>query len=153
MSKKPRFRTPFDSQNVKGSQTLVKPAWEHFYDILSSLQAKLIWKTSPLVICEILRVFVKNWLWMTSILFGIVRICWSQFNPQHVKGSQTVLKSTWKHFYHHSLSLWVKLTWKMSLLPQFKCNYLKSETCFLKFLFHFWNIHQLLNILKKIWWP
>ena len=26
MSKKPRFRMPFDSQNVKGSQTLVKSA-------------------------------------------------------------------------------------------------------------------------------
>ena len=26
MSKKPRFRMPFDSENVKGSQTLVKSA-------------------------------------------------------------------------------------------------------------------------------
>ena len=32
---------------------------------------------------------------------------------------------------------------------QFKCNYLKSEKNLLYFLFHFWNIHQNLNILKE----
>ena len=31
----------------------------------------------------------------------------------------------------------------------FKCKYLKNETLFLNFLFHFWNLHQILNILKK----
>ena len=32
---------------------------------------------------------------------------------------------------------------------QFKCNYLKNEKLFLEFLFHFWNLPQILNILKK----
>ena len=32
---------------------------------------------------------------------------------------------------------------------QFKCTYLKSEKLFLNFLFIFWNLHQILNILKK----
>ena len=32
---------------------------------------------------------------------------------------------------------------------QFKCNYLKDQSLFLNFLFHFWNLHQILNILKK----
>ena len=32
---------------------------------------------------------------------------------------------------------------------QFKCNYLKNEKLFLKFPFHFWNLHQILDILKK----
>ena len=32
---------------------------------------------------------------------------------------------------------------------QFKCNYLKNEKIFLNFLFHFWNLHQILSILKK----
>ena len=32
---------------------------------------------------------------------------------------------------------------------QFKCNYLKNEKLFLYFLFHFWNLHQILNILKE----
>ena len=32
---------------------------------------------------------------------------------------------------------------------QLKCNYLKKEKLFLNFLFHFWNLHQILNILRK----
>ena len=35
LSKKRRFRTSFDGQHVKGSQTLVKSAWEHFYHVFS----------------------------------------------------------------------------------------------------------------------
>ena len=46
---------------------------------------------------------------MTSILFGIVRICCSMF----------------------------------------KCNYLKNKKHFLEFLFHLWNLHQILNIFEK----
>ena len=47
-------------QHVKGFQTLVKSAWQHFHHIFSSLWEKLIWKISPLVICEILGVFVNK---------------------------------------------------------------------------------------------
>ena len=32
---------------------------------------------------------------------------------------------------------------------QFKCNYVKNEKLLLDFLFHFWNLHQILNILRK----
>ena len=32
---------------------------------------------------------------------------------------------------------------------QFKCTYLKNKKPFLNFLFHFWNLHQILNILKQ----
>ena len=35
LSKKYRFRTLFDSQHVKGFQTLAKGAWEHFDHIFS----------------------------------------------------------------------------------------------------------------------
>ena len=59
ISKKHRLRTPFDSQHVEGSQTLVKSVWEHFHQIFSSLWEKLIWKISPLVIREILVAFSK----------------------------------------------------------------------------------------------
>ena len=51
LSKKHRSRTPFDSQRVKGSQTLVKSEGEHFHQIFSSLWETLILKISPLVIC------------------------------------------------------------------------------------------------------
>ena len=37
LNKKSRFRTTFDSQNVKQCPTLVKSAWEHFYHVFSSL--------------------------------------------------------------------------------------------------------------------
>ena len=59
-SKKSRFKTSFDSQHVKVSQTVVKSAWKHFYYIFSSLWAEMIWKISPLLQSEILRVFVNT---------------------------------------------------------------------------------------------
>ena len=32
---------------------------------------------------------------------------------------------------------------------QFKCNYLINKNLFLKFLFGFWNLHEIWNILKE----
>ena len=58
MSKKPCFRTFFDSQHVEGSQTLLKSAWQHFYCTFSS--GKLNWKMSILVISEILGLLVNT---------------------------------------------------------------------------------------------
>ena len=49
--KQHQFRNPFDSQHIKGSQTVVKSASEIFYQIFSILWDTLIWKLSPLVIC------------------------------------------------------------------------------------------------------
>ena len=60
LSKKRCFRTPFDSQHIKESQTLVKSAWKYFYHIFSSLWGKLIWKMSLLVICEMLGAIVNT---------------------------------------------------------------------------------------------
>ena len=60
LSKKLRFRTPFQSQHVKGPQILLKSAWEHFHHMIYSLQGKVISKTSPLVMCEILGVVVNT---------------------------------------------------------------------------------------------
>ena len=48
---KDRLRNPFDSQHIKGSQTLVKSASEHFYQIFLILSETIIWEISPLVIC------------------------------------------------------------------------------------------------------
>ena len=60
LSKKCRFRTRFDSQHVKASQILAKAQWEHLGAAFSSLFWKLIWKMSPLVLGEILGVFVNT---------------------------------------------------------------------------------------------
>ena len=32
---------------------------------------------------------------------------------------------------------------------EFKCNYVKNKKLVLNFLFNFWNLHEILNILKK----
>ena len=57
LSKKHCFRTLLHSQHVKGSQTLVKSAREHFHDVFPSLWETLTSKISPLVIFWILGVF------------------------------------------------------------------------------------------------
>ena len=60
LSKKRRFRTRFDSQHVKACQILAKSPKEGSYHVFSSLSGKLIWKMSPLVLGEILLVFVNT---------------------------------------------------------------------------------------------
>ena len=60
LSKKRRFRTRFDSQHFKASEIFVKSPWEHFYHVFASFSGKLIWKMSPLVLGEILGVFVNT---------------------------------------------------------------------------------------------
>ena len=44
--KKDHLRNSFDSQHIKGYETLVKSASEQFYEIFSSLWETLIWKVS-----------------------------------------------------------------------------------------------------------
>ena len=60
LSKKHRLRTAFDSQHVKGSQTLVKSTSEYFQHIFSSLWDNLSWKISTLVICQIWDVYCNT---------------------------------------------------------------------------------------------
>ena len=80
---------------------------------------------------------------------------WKRFDSQHVKASQMLSKSLWECFYSVFSSFSAKLIWKISPLvsgvnvSQFKCNYLKNQKLFLNFLFYLWNLHQILNNLKK----
>ena len=60
LSKKSRFRTPFDSQHVKAFQIIAKSPWERFYHVFPSFSEKLIWKMSRQLLREILRVFVNR---------------------------------------------------------------------------------------------
>ena len=107
--KKRRFGTRFDSQHVKVSRILAKSPREHFYHVFSSFWGKLIWKMSPLVLGEILGVFV---------------------NTLTADGKYPV--QDWEN---------LLLSVKMKLSDNWKI--------FLKFLFHFWNLHNILNISKK----
>ena len=101
----------------------------------------------------------------------------TSFDSQHVKLFQTLVKSSWKHFYHIFSSLWGEIICKISPwykfeiiesllthgLPitsilfrivgncrsRFKSSYLKNKKHFLRFLLHLWNLHQIWNVLKK----
>ena len=101
----------------------------------------------------------------------------TSFHSQHVKRFQTQVKSSWEHFYQIFSLLWGEIIWKISpwlkdgiigLLfntwtadykypfrivrichSLFKSSYLKNKKHFLGFLFHLWNLHQILNIFKK----
>ena len=55
---KPRVRTLIHSQHIKGSETLLKSTWQCFCHIFWSLWQKISSKSSVLVVCEILRLFV-----------------------------------------------------------------------------------------------
>ena len=59
LSKKRRFRIPFDSQHVKVSQTLVKSLWEDFYHIFSALWREMMSRISALLKFENIGVFVN----------------------------------------------------------------------------------------------
>ena len=60
ISKKHRFRTPFDSEHVKGSHALLNSAWENFHSIFPSFWENLICKICPLVIYWILSLFCNT---------------------------------------------------------------------------------------------
>ena len=58
--KRRRLRAYFDSQPVKASQILAKSPWEHYFYVYSSFGENLNLKMSPLVLPEILEVFVNT---------------------------------------------------------------------------------------------
>ena len=60
MSKKNRFRGPFDKQHGKRAQALLKSASQHLYHIHRSLPRKLSWKKSLLLTCQILGLLVNT---------------------------------------------------------------------------------------------
>ena len=57
MSIKSRFKGSFPKQPGKGTQRLLKFAWQNLYDIYWLLWRKLILKKSLLVICKFSRLF------------------------------------------------------------------------------------------------
>ena len=92
------LKSSFDSQHVKRFQTLVKSSWEHFYHIFSSLWGEIIWKTSPWLRFGIIGFLLTHELPITSIVFGIVRICRSLFKSSYLKNK--------KHFPSFLFHLW-----------------------------------------------
>ena len=101
----------------------------------------------------------------------------TRIHSQDVKAPKMLPISSWQRFHHVFSSFSGKLIWKMSPLvlvkilgsllthwqtmpsipfkimricyAQFKCNYQKNQKLFLNFLFHFFNLHQVLKISKE----
>ena len=59
MPKMPHLRTIMDSEQVKGSERLLKSARQYFCQIFWSLWQEISSKISNLVVSEILRLFVN----------------------------------------------------------------------------------------------
>ena len=59
-SQEHHFGTGFYSQHMKASQVLAKSLWERFYHVFLTFWGKLIWNLSPLVLGEILAIFVNT---------------------------------------------------------------------------------------------
>ena len=90
LSQEHRFRTGFGSQHVEASRLLFKSKWEPFDHVLLSFSGKCIWKMSPLVLGEILGVFVNA---LTSNI---------KYPVQDCENLQLYLKSNYlekKHFF------------------------------------------------------
>ena len=60
LSKKQCLRTSLESQHVKASETIVKSAWEHFYQTFSSLPGEMILKMFRWAKFEILGLFLNT---------------------------------------------------------------------------------------------
>ena len=60
LSKKPRLRKRFDREHVKVSEILAKSLSQHIYHVFSSLRGKLIGKMSPILLGEILGIFLNT---------------------------------------------------------------------------------------------
>ena len=81
-SEKLRFRTPFHSQQFKGSETLRESAPQHFYNstFFSSLCRKLSWKICLLVICEISVLLVN-----TLVADDKYSFCNGEYHPRPIE--------------------------------------------------------------------
>ena len=128
LSKKRRFRTHFDSQHVKGSQTFLKSAWDYFYPILRNEKFFLDFLFHLWNLHTILNILTKNMIFIANLFPKLLTVkdlvrplskkrrFRTFFDSQHVKGSQTLVKSAWERFYQIFVSLWVEIIWKISPL-------------------------------------
>ena len=82
------------------------------------------------ILHQILNIFKKKKILIANVfpelatVYGLVTPLTNQrplktsFDSQHVKRFQTLVKSSWEHFYHIFSSLWAEIIWKTS--PCFK---------------------------------
>ena len=165
------LRSLFKSSSLKNKK--------HFLGFLFHLwnlhQISNIFQQKKIVIANVFRKLATVQGLVTPL--NIQRRLKISFDSEHVKRYQTQQKSSWEHFYHIFSSLWVQIIWQIFswlkfeiivfLLPHglsitsilfrlvriccslFKSSSLKKKKHFLGFLFHLWNLHQILNNFKK----
>ena len=151
---------------------------KHFLGFLFHLwnlhQNLIIFKKKKIIIANVFPKLVTVQGLVTPLT--IQRHLKTSFDSQHVKRFQTLVKSSWEHFYQIFSSLEEK--WFGKYLPDWslkskgvllthrlpitsillrivricrslwKYSDLKNKKYFLSFLFHLWNLHQMLNIFK-----
>ena len=89
---------------------------KHFLGFLFHLwKLHQIWK-----ICKKNKILIANVFSKLATVEGLVtpltiqRRLKTSFDSEHVKRLETVVKSSWEHFYRISLSLWEEIIWKTS---------------------------------------
>ena len=118
MPKKLRVRTLMESEHVKVPERMLKSAQQSFCNIFWSLRNQISSKNYFLVVSEILRLFfniltpdqkyslsVKASVPRNQLEYRIRRLTDSQYDSQHVKVSERMLKSSRHYFCHIFWSL------------------------------------------------
>ena len=100
LSQEHRFRTGFGHQHVKACQLLAKSPWERFDHFHLKFSAKLFWNMSPLVLGEILGIFVNT---LTADGKSPVPGCENLQLPIQMQLSEK--QKTFSEFFFHFLNL------------------------------------------------
>ena len=127
LSKKQRFGIFFDSQHLKGSQTVTKTVWEHIHHIFSSLWDNQIWKISPSVICYILGVFRSTLTPNNMYPFRDCENLSSRFKCNYLRNEKLVLAFSF-NFWNLD-QVFKILKQKMNVIATLFENYRLWKTC------------------------
>ena len=120
--------------------------WWNLHQILN------IFKKKKIVIANVFPKLVTVQYLVTPLT--IERRLKTSFYSQQVKRFQTLVKSSWEHFYHIFWSLWGEMIWKISTWLKFDIIGLFANTCTADYKYHVPDCENLLfpiqvQLLKK----
>ena len=125
---------PFYSQHVQRCKTLAKSPWEYFYQISLSFWAKMTCEMSLLLILEFLRVLIKHWLPIKSILCVIFGICRFYMKCNFLKNYQHFLNFCFHLWNIHQILTSMKKRWTVNMSKRPKpVSYLHDRTFIILF--------------------
>ena len=148
------FRTPFQSQGVHRSQTLLKPSLQQFYSNFPLIQDKLSWKTSLLVRSEILGLFGNTLTTITSVLVIVEGNSRNKFKRYYLKNGKHFLT-----FLFHFCNLYeiLRISQQKDQLHSFniskvteheKCRYFDTQSFCFRTPFQSQRVHGSKTLLK-----